>query len=177
MTTTIEKEFKLEEPIAKVWANVSAPTEIVECVPGAAITEKIDDANYKGTVTTSFGPVKASYNGEINISELDTSNYRMTLNGKGLDSKGKGSADMKMVSELKEADGGTAVKFTMEISISGMLAQFGSRLINDVSNQLLNKFIDNFKKKLAGQKVDNKRSGGAMMGTVIKSVFKGGEKK
>ena len=181
MTTTIEKEFELQEPIAKVWANVSNPTEIVECVPGASITEKIDDANYKGTVTTTFGPVKASYNGEINISELDAKQYRMTLNGKGLDSKGKGSADMKMISMLKEANGGTSVKFTMEISISGMLAQFGSRLINDVSNQLLNKFIDNFKKKLAGQKVDNTMSGGSMMGTVLKSavggIFGGSEKK
>ena len=180
MKTTIEKEFQLQEPIAKVWANVSDPTQVVECVPGASITEKIDEANYKGTVTTTFGPVKASYNGEINISELNPSQHRMTLNGKGLDSKGKGSADMIMVSELKEAEGGTSVKFSMEISISGMLAQFGSRLINDVSNQLLDKFIDNFKKKLAGQKVDNKMSGGAMMGTVLKSTLGGifgGEKK
>ena len=180
MTTCIEKEFQLNEPIAKVWANVSDPTKVVECVPGATLTEKIDEANYKGTVTTSFGPVKASYNGEINISELDATHYRMTLNGKGLDSKGKGSADMKMISTLKEAEGSTSVKFSMEISISGMLAQFGSRLISDVSNQLLNKFIDNFKNKLAGNEVDNTMSGAGMMGTVLKSTLGGifgGEKK
>ena len=69
MKTTIEKEFQLEQPIAKVWEYLSDPTKIVECVPGASITEKIDERNYKGQVTTSFGPVKASYNGEINISE------------------------------------------------------------------------------------------------------------
>jgi carbon monoxide dehydrogenase subunit G len=181
MKTTIEKEFHLEESIAKVWDNVSDPTKIVECVPGASITEKIDDRNYKGTVTTTFGPVKASYNGEINISELDPVNHRMILNGKGVDAKGKGSADMNMVSELKASGEGTAVKFTMEISISGVLAQFGSRLINDVSNQLLNKFIENFKDKLAGQQVDNTMSGASMMGTVLKStlgsVFGGKEKK
>lgn len=180
MKTTIEKEFQLQEPIAKVWDYVSDPVKVVECVPGAAITEKVDDRNYKGSVTTSFGPVKASYNGEINISELDATKYKMVLNGKGLDSKGKGSADMIMNSELKESEGGTTVKFTMEISISGMLAQFGSRLIKDVSDQLLGKFIDNFKAKLAGQKVDNKMSGGSMAGTVLKSALGGifgGEKK
>jgi hypothetical protein len=88
---------------------------------------------------------------------------------------------MTMQSQLKEHEGGTAVKFAMEISISGMLAQFGSRLINDVSDQLLNKFIDNFRNKLAGLAVDNKMSGASMMGTVLKStvggLFGGGDKK
>lgn len=181
MKTTIEKEFQLQEPIGKVWDNVSDPTKVVECVPGAAITKKIDDRNYQGTVTTTFGPVKASYNGEISITELDQVNHKMTLNGKGVDAKGKGSADMTMISELKTVDGGTSVKFTMEISISGMLAQFGSRLIADVSNQLLNKFVGNFKNKLAGQAVDNTMSGAGMMGTVLKStigsIFVGKEKK
>jgi carbon monoxide dehydrogenase subunit G len=181
MKTTIEKEFQVQEPIAKVWEFVRDPFKVVECVPGAALTEKIDDKNYKGTVTSSFGPVKATYNGAITISELDPAQHKMTLNGKGLDSKGKGSADMIMISQLKEVEGGTVLIFNMEISISGMLAQFGSRLINDVSDQLLNKFIENFKHKLAGQQVDNTMKASAMMGTVLKStmggIFGGGEKK
>ncbi len=181
MKTTIEKVFQVQEPIAKVWEYVSDPIKVVECVPGATITEKIDEKNYKGTVTSSFGPVKATYHGVINISELDSSQYKMILNGKGLDSKGKGSADMIMNSLLQEVEGGTSIKFNMEISISGMLAQFGSRLINDVSDQLLNKFIENFKHKLAGEQVDNTMKASTMVGTVLKStlggIFGGGEKK
>ncbi len=173
MKTTIDKAFQLQEPIAKVWNYLSDPTKIVACVPGASITEKVDDRNYKGQVTSSFGPVKASYNGEINISELDPVNHRMTLVGKGVDSKGKGSADMTMVGILKEVKGETLVKFSMEISITGMLAQFGARLIKDVSDQLLNQFMDNFKNRLAGQEVDNKMSGTSMVGTVLKSTLGG----
>jgi len=180
MRTTIEKEFQLEQAIAKVWENLSDPTKIVECVPGASITEKIDDRNYKGQVTTSFGPVKASYNGEITITELDSTNYRMTLVGKGIDSKGKGSADMTMNGVLVQVEGGTSVKFVMDISISGMLAQFGARLIKDVSDQLLGQFVDNFKAKLAGKEVDNSMSGAAVMGSVLKNTIGGifgGDKK
>lgn len=181
MKTTIEKEFHLEQPIAKVWEYLSDPTKIVECVPGASITEKIDDRNYKGQVTTSFGPVKASYNGEITISELDKDNYKMILVGKGVDSKGKGSADMTMNGSLIEKDGGTAVKFIMDVSIVGMLAQFGARLIKDVSDQLLGKFVNNFKDKLAGKEVDNTMSGASMMGSVLKGtlggIFGGGKDK
>lgn len=173
MKTTIEKEFELKEPISKVWEYLSDPTKVVACVPGASITEKIDDRNYKGQVTSSFGPVKASYNGEITISELDQVNHKMTLIGKGVDSKGKGSADMTMIGTLSEATGETHVKFSMEISITGMLAQFGARLIKDVSDQLLNQFVDNFKNRLAGKEVDNTMSGASVVGSVLKSTIGG----
>ena len=149
MKTQIKKEFHVPAPIEQVWKSLADPEDVVTCVPGASITEKIDDANYKGAVVTKFGPIKASYAGDIEIVELDEANHQMTLKGRGLDSKGKGSADMLMVGKLAEKDGGTQVDFSMDITIIGMLAQFGSRLINDVSDQLLNQFVDNFRNKLA----------------------------
>ena len=171
MNTLITKEFEIEQPIDVVWKSLADPTEIVVCVPGASITEKIDDKNYKGAVVTKFGPIKASYAGDIEIIELDEANKKMVLKGRGLDSKGKGSADMIMNGTLTETDGKTKVNFSMDITIVGMLAQFGSRLINDVSDQLLNQFVDNFSKKLSGGEVDNTMSAGSMLGTVAKSLF------
>lgn len=174
MITKITKDFEIEEPIEKVWASLSNPNEIVTCVPGAAITETIDDKNYKGEVTMKFGPIKAQYDGEITIEELDETNHKMVLKGKGLDSKGKGSADMTMNGILKSTDSGTAVNFSMEIAIVGMLAQFGSRLINDVSDQLLNQFVANFKAKLSGEEVGSSSvNAGSMMGSVIKNKIGG----
>ena len=133
MEAIIEKSFEIEEPIDKVWANLSNPMEVASCVPGAAITQQIDDTHYKGEVTLKFGPIKAKYDGDIEMVELDNSAYRMVMSGKGLDSKGKGSADMKMNGDLQSSDKGTHVNFKMTVTIVGTLAQFGSRLINDVS--------------------------------------------
>lgn len=149
MTTTINKKFELAEPIEKVWIYLADPTKIVTCVPGASLTEKIDDRNFKGQVAMKLGPVKVKFNGDVEIIELDKANWKMNLKGKGLDSKGKGSADMKMNGLLSPTDNGTAVDFTMTLSIVGKLAQFGSRLINDVTDQVLNQFVANFKAKLA----------------------------
>jgi len=171
MNTLITKEFDIDQPIDVVWKSLADPTEIVTCVPGAAITEKIDDKNYKGEVVTKFGPIKAAYDGDIEIVELDEENKKMVLKGRGLDSKGKGSADMIMNGVLTEVDGKTHVNFSMDITIVGMLAQFGSRLINDVSDQLLNQFVENFRKKLSGGEVDNTMNAGSMLGTVAKSIF------
>ena len=179
MDATIEKSFEIEEPIEKVWANLSNPMEIASCVPGAAINEKIDDTHYKGEVTLKFGPIKTQYDGEIELIEVDDEKFKMVLGGKGLDSKGKGSADMKMYGDLEQLDSATKVNFKMNVTIIGTIAQFGSRLINDVSDQLLKQFIANFKSQLAGQEFDNSLSAGSMMGSVIKNkiggIFKGKE--
>jgi len=199
MNTTIKKEFDINQPIDLVWKSLANPEDIVTCVPGAAITEKIDDKNYKGQVVTKFGPVKVTYNGEIHIDELDEANKKMVLKGKGLDSKGKGSADMEMTGLLSETANGTHVDFTMDITIIGMLAQFGSRLIQDVSDQLLNQFVGNFQTKLsnenpgaasaaadvaekatagaaqaastAKESADNSLNAFALIGTILKSIF------
>jgi carbon monoxide dehydrogenase subunit G len=167
MKTTISKQFTVEEPIAKVWDHLSSPEKIVVCVPGASLTETIDDLNYKGEVTLKFGPIKAKYSGKITFEELDNDNYKMRLNGKGLDSKGKGSADMIMNGVLTENGGSTDVDCTMQVTITGMLAQFGSRLINDVTDTVFDQFVQNFKDQLAGKEVDNTLSAGSM----IKGMF------
>ena len=177
MEAVIEKSFEIEEPIDKVWANLSNPMEVASCVPGAAITQKIDDTHFKGEVTLKFGPIKAQFEGDIEMVELDSSAYRMVMSGKGLDSKGKGSADMIMNGDLQSSDVGTNVNFKMTVTIVGTIAQFGSRLINNVSDQLLKQFIANFKAQLAGQEFDNNLNAGSMMGSVLKSkigsIFKG----
>ena len=151
MNTKITKDFEIAQPIDVVWKSLANPEEIVGCVPGASITEKLDDRNYKGQVVTKFGPIKAAYAGDIEIIELDEANRKMVLKGRGLDSKGKGSADMIMNGILKEEGGKTQVNFSMDITIIGKLAQFGSRLINDVSDQLLNQFVKNFSNQLEAQ--------------------------
>ncbi|MFT4665453.1 MAG: carbon monoxide dehydrogenase subunit G [Ulvibacter sp.] len=151
MNTLITKDFEIAQPINVVWKSLANPEEIVGCVPGASITEKIDDRNYKGQVVTKFGPIKAAYAGDVEIIELDEANHKMVLKGRGLDSKGKGSADMIMNGTLTEDGGKTQVNFSMDITIIGKLAQFGSRLINDVSDQLLNQFVKNFSDQLEAQ--------------------------
>ncbi len=150
MNTTISKTFEVDEPVEKVWSYLTDPTKIVVCVPGASLTEIIDDRNFKGQVSLKFGPVKAKYAGEIAFEDMDAANHSMTLNGKGLDSKGKGSADMLMKTKLTEKNGGgTTVESSMQITVVGKLAQFGSRLVNDVTDQLFDQFVNNFKAKLA----------------------------
>jgi hypothetical protein len=171
MTTSITKTFEVDSTLETTWANLSNPEKVVVCVPGASLTEKVDENNYKGEVELKFGPVKAKYAGLINFLERDATAHRMVLKGTGSDSKGKGGADMKMEGNLATKGRGTEVKVTMEVNVTGMLAQFGSRMINDVSNQVFNQFVSNFKNQLEGREVDSKLHTGSIVGNVVKGIF------
>lgn len=171
MTTSITKTFHVEHPIDAVWSTLTNPAQVVNCVPGAALTETVDNDNYKGEVELKFGPVKAKYGGLITFLERNAETRKMSLKGVGTDSKGKGSAEMQMDGQLSSKDGGTDVNVTMEVNVTGMLAQFGSRLINDVSNQVFDQFVNNFRKQLAGEAVDNTLSAGSMVGGMLKGMF------
>jgi len=167
MKATINKTFLVQEPIDKVWEYISNPTKIVTCMPGAAITEATDEKNYKGQVTMKFGPIKTKFAGDIEIIALDNEARKMTIKGRGLDSKGKGSADMLLNGGVKETPEGTEATFDMEVVIIGKLAQFGSRLVTDVTDQVMDQFITNFRNRLKGEAVDNTLSAGS----IVKGLF------
>ncbi|MDH3711594.1 MAG: SRPBCC family protein [Cyclobacteriaceae bacterium] len=149
MKANIDKTFKIERPINEVWDFLSDPQKIVTCVPGAQLTETIDEKNYKGTVSMKIGPVVSSFNGQITMEKVDQTTHTMEILGKGVDTKGKGSANMVLAGKLVDnGDNTTEVTNNMEVSITGKLAQFGSRMIVDVSDQVFKQFVANFRGQL-----------------------------
>jgi carbon monoxide dehydrogenase subunit G len=173
MNATISKTFHVPHPLAVVWENITNPEKIVVCVPGAALTEMLDEDNFKGDVELKFGPVKAKYGGVISFLERNADTHTMKMKGAGTDVKGKGGADMILDASMSEKDGGTEVSVTMDVTVQGMLAQFGSRLVTDATTHVFDQFVSNFKSQLDGKEVKGALSAGAMMGSMIKGMFGG----
>lgn len=123
---------------------------MASCLPGAAITEKLDDHTYLGTITVKVGPVVASYKGTIRFKRLDPERWEAELVGQGQDVRGKGGAEMRMQSRLHPKDGGTEVTVASEVNISGILAQMGRGMIESVSNEIFQQFAAAMQQKLEG---------------------------
>ena len=95
------------------------------------------------------GPIKSSYRGEAIIRNMDANSHTIEIEGKGTDTKGKGGATMELVGKLTATDDQkTEVSGDSTVAIQGMLAQFGSRMIEDVSNQLFDQFTAALRGKL-----------------------------
>jgi carbon monoxide dehydrogenase subunit G len=149
MAIQIEKTFQVKESVDRVWALLSDPRRVATCVPGAKITEQVDEKTYKGTISVKVGPSATDYKGELNLVRLDPENHELEMVGKGQDVKGRGSASMKMTAKARSLeDGGTEVNSVSEVTVVGILAQMGSRMINEVSNIMFAQFIKNFQAHL-----------------------------
>jgi len=148
MAVKIEKTFTVSEPIDKVWAFLSDPRKVGTCVPGAQITEQVNETTYKGAIKVKVGPSVTDYKGEVQIVRLDSAAREIEILGKGQDTKGKGSASMKMTGKLREVDGGTEVSSVAELNIVGILAQMGSRVISQVNDIMFEQFVNNFRQQL-----------------------------
>jgi len=139
----ISKTFTIDAPRKAVWEFLTDPYKVARCLPGAAITQKVDDRSYTGTITVKVGPVSASYKGKVRFEKLDASAGTAEIVASGQDIKGKGGADMRMQSRLTElAPNKTEVSATSQVNITGILAQMGARMIQDVSDQMLQKFTE-----------------------------------
>jgi carbon monoxide dehydrogenase subunit G len=149
MAIPIEKIFQVKEPIDQVWALLSDPRQVTTCVPGAKITEQVDERTYKGTISVKVGPSATDYKGELQVVRLDPEKHELEMVGKGQDVRGRGSASMKMTTRARSLeDGGTEINSISEVTVVGILAQMGARMINEVSNIMFAQFIKNFQAHL-----------------------------
>ena len=149
MQVTVNESFQVDAPREVVWALLSNPHSVVTCVPGAKITEATGENAYKGTVTMKVGPVVSNFSGDIRIESMDEAAGELILEGTGRDAKGKGHATMRLVGTLRQLENGqTEVTSTMTLSISGRLAQFGSRLMADVSGRVFAQFVECFRARV-----------------------------
>jgi uncharacterized protein len=152
MAITIEKSFSVDASPDAVWAFLTDPHKVADCLPGAAITEQIDESTFAGSMTVKVGPVSSKYKGQIKFDRLDPAARVAELSGRGQDVRGKGGADMKMTSRLVATpDGGTEATVTSEVNVTGILAQFGRGMIQDVSDQMFETFTTNMRRQLAQQ--------------------------
>ncbi len=150
MQVKIEKKFEVKKPVKSVWEFLSDPRKVATCVPGAQITEAIDNRRYLGSMNIKVGPVVAGFKGEVVIERLDAKNFVIELVGQGRDVKGKGNATMKMVGKLKALNlGSTEVMGSSEISATGLMAQLGSRMVEEVSIQMFEQFTRNLQRNFA----------------------------
>ena len=181
MKVEISKTFSIRASINDVWDFMTDIKSVSTCIPGAQYIESLEDNEHSVMLTVKVGPIKSSYRSEVAIKSLDESNYTMEIQGRGTDTKGKGGANMEMTGKLIDnGDGTTGVTGDSIVTIQGLLAQFGSRMIEDVSNQLFVQFTENLCTKLEGNDnnieinqqpdSDNSLSGTAVVGAAIKGA-------
>ena len=143
MGIPIEKHFVVNAARDEVWAFLTDPSRVAGCLPGAAITGQVDEQTHAGTIAVKVGPVSARYKGTVRFERLDQDEGVAEIAAAGQDARGKGGADMRMTSRVAaRGPAETEVSVASTVNVTGILAQFGRGMIQDVSDQMFRQFTD-----------------------------------
>lgn len=145
MEVKLDKRYPVAASIEQAWTVLSDIRATAACMPGAQITEQLDDTHFKGTVKSKVGPAVMVFGGDIELLGIDVAARQLKMLGKGADKSGS-SASMNLVAHLEagETPGTSVLVGQATILVSGKLAQFGSRLLVPVSDAMLGQFAGNF---------------------------------
>ena len=147
MEVIIDKQYPIPASVESCWQVLSNVNDLATCMPGASITEQLDDTHYKGSVKLKVGPATAAFAGDIELQGIDPALKEIRMLGKGAD-RGGSSASMQLTASLwAQADGTTNLVGKAEVIVNGKFAQFGGRMMTSVSDMILQQFADNFSVK------------------------------
>jgi carbon monoxide dehydrogenase subunit G len=129
------------------WEALMDPEVLKACVPGCESIDKTAEQSYRVAIHAKIGPVSAKFQGKLALTDLDPPHtYTVTFEGQGgAMGFGKGRAQVK----LQAVDGGTELRYKVDATVGGKLAQIGARLIDGAAMKLADDFFAKFGAYLA----------------------------
>jgi carbon monoxide dehydrogenase subunit G len=146
-------------PRQAVWDALNDPEVLKQSIPGCQSINQISPTEIDASVRAKVGPVSATFQGKVTLSDLDPPNgYTISGEGKGgAAGFAKGGAKVKLTDEAE----GTRLTYDVSATVGGKLAQIGSRLIDQTSKKLADEFFQNFSRNVGAAQPESAESAAA----------------
>ena len=133
---------------SEVWAALNDPEVLKACIPGCQEIEKTSDTGFTAKVVQKVGPVKATFTGEVELSDI-VEGESYTISGKGKGGAAGGASGGAKVT-LSDSEGGTLLSYVAEAKVTGKIAQLGGRLIDGFAKKMADQFFTTFQEQVEG---------------------------
>jgi carbon monoxide dehydrogenase subunit G len=144
----LENSFEVAASLDDAWRLLNDVPRVVPCMPGAELTETVDENTWKGLVHVRLGPVALQFATDVTREDVDEAAHRVVLATKARELKGRGGAQATIESSLSEAEGKTKVDIVTELNLQGAVAQYGRGVVPAVASELTRQFAENIAKLL-----------------------------
>jgi uncharacterized protein len=140
----------IQAPRDVVWKGLNDAQVLKACIPGCESIEQISPTELKAVVVAKVGPVKASFEGEVKLSDIKApESYRISGTGQGgLAGFATGGATVKLTALSPNE---TQMDYDVDAQIGGKLAMLGSRLIDGTARSLAEQFFAKFASMMKAQ--------------------------
>jgi carbon monoxide dehydrogenase subunit G len=145
-------EYRIGAPMQKVWQALNDPELLARCIDGCESMEKTGDDAFQARIKARVGPLSALFTADLKIVDPDPPRA-YTLEGAvkgGPAGFGKGEAKVA----LAEEGAATVLRYDVEGSVGGKLAQVGQRFIDGVGRKMADDFFAKFGEAVAPGEVE-----------------------
>jgi hypothetical protein len=147
----LENSFEVAASRETAWNLLMDVPRVVPCMPGAQLTDTVDDTNWKAKVSIKLGPIALQFAADVARTQVDEAANRVVLTTSARELRGRGGAKATIESRLTELGPfQTRVEVLTDLSLSGSVAQYGRGIVQDVASQMVGKFADCLQKQLVG---------------------------
>lgn len=147
MAIELKEVFQVAAPIDEVWQFLMDPIRMIPCLPGASITEIVDDKKFIGAVKLKIGAITAKYAGTITFTTAGQSEYLCVMLVEAKE-KGGGTVSGTITTKLVQLDGVVEATVESRVDMTGRVVQVGRGMIEGVATQIIGKFVKNIKQTL-----------------------------
>src|SRR5262249_17232204 len=146
-----DNSFAVPLPPAEAWPLVVDIRRIASCMPGAELTEVVDDRTYKGKLSVPLGPVAFAFDGVMKVEEVNPEEHTTRVTARGADTERTGAANPPASSRLGPDGGGSKVLMHMGFPLPGGAPQSARRagLIEATATRLMTQFAKNLRAQIA----------------------------
>jgi len=152
----IDNAFEVPLPPAQAWAMLLDIKGIAGCIPGAELTEVVDERTYKGKVAVRLGPVALTLVGQAAFEHIDHETLTARVKCKGSDLRGRGATDSVITFHIEPASAGSMVRIHSQVTLSGSIAQYGrgAGMIQSLASQIIKQFGECLKTRIEKPEVE-----------------------
>jgi len=147
----VNERIEVASPPGVVWALLSDPRAVVDCVPGAALGEQQEDGSYNATLVVKFGPAKVTFQTKVAL-EYDSAAMGGRVSSRGKDNQGgtrvKTAMTFKVIPGV--VPGTSVIPIDAEVEISGRLASLVETGASLVVKRMTGEFTERLAAKLGG---------------------------
>ncbi|NNM01236.1 MAG: carbon monoxide dehydrogenase subunit G, partial [Gammaproteobacteria bacterium] len=129
---------------ARLWESLHDPEVLAKSIPGCESFDAVEgeEESYQATVATRVGPIKARFNGHVQVENTDPPNaYRLHGGGKA---GAAGAAKGDVLITLKPlTDSSTELQYDASVVVTGRMAQIGAKMMKGASEAFAGEFFAN----------------------------------
>ena len=136
MAVELEHSFSTAKPIDEAYATLLDLDQVVPCVEGGSVLERIGPDAVKAQILIKMGAMAMTFSGTVEIVDKDPAAHRVVMSVKSREAGGQGHANATVVITLNNGEG----TIHTDAQITGKAASMGEGVVVGVLDALIKDF-------------------------------------